>query len=350
LCFVEELAGETPPSFAAMQRLYGLASDLFGLRPWRMLDESQLIVARDSASDELCYCSVMGALGEVYSMYAYIGTEGLRTFRKLEAEKIADPGEFFAKMRSVYVEFVSRAELEPQDRKLLAALGHPQGHGHASPIFRAIRPGFHPWFVTADETRMLAECIRAVVVVSTAVANQKKANFWKEAETYPMVTWMGDTEPRYRINLVKSTLPPEPPIPPVYLHEETLRRLREQDYPVRGVMELDYIFGGVPIGKKYERKSCASIAVAADADTGMVYAPEVIDSNVPCGDALSRVFVKAIESGRALPTEVRVRSQKLKDSLDPLMRSFGVKLHVARRLPVADETRAHSLGFLRAES
>src|ERR1035438_6131740 len=53
-CFVRELAGETPPSFSAMERLYGLASKLYGLRPWQLLDESNLIVVRDSVSGELC--------------------------------------------------------------------------------------------------------------------------------------------------------------------------------------------------------------------------------------------------------------------------------------------------------
>ena len=350
LCFVEELAGETPPSFAAMQQLYGLASDLFGLLPWQILDESQLIVVRDSASGELCYCSVMGALGEVYSMYAYIGEEGLRTFRKLEAEEFADPGEFFTIMRGVYVELVPREELTPQDRKLLSSLRHPQGHGHASPIFRAVRPGCHPWFVTAEEARMLAECIPAVAAVCRAIASHKKLNFWKEAETYPMVRWVENTEPGYEIDLVKSTLPPERPIPPVSLDDQTLQLLRDKDYRVQGEMELDYIFGSIPIGKQNERKRCASIALAADADTGIVYAPQVIDSTVPVGDALSRVFLKAIQSSRTLPTQVRVRSRKLKDSLDQFMKSFGVKLRVDTRLPAVDQARAHLLEFLSADS
>src|ERR1039458_2337582 len=60
-------SGETPPSFPAMERLYRLGSDLYGLRPWRVLDEDNLIVVRDSVTGELCYCSVMGALGEVLS-------------------------------------------------------------------------------------------------------------------------------------------------------------------------------------------------------------------------------------------------------------------------------------------
>jgi hypothetical protein len=115
-------------------------------------------------------------------------------------------------------------------------------------------------------------------------------------------------------------------------------------------MELDYIFGGVPVGNKSERKKCASIALAADADTGMVYPPEVTDSSVPCGDAVSRVFLKAIQSSRTLPTEVRVRSQELKDSLGQFMGSFGVMLGVARRLPAVDQARTHLLGFLRGQS
>jgi len=187
------------------------------------------------------------------------------------------------------------------------------------------------------------------VVVCPAVASRKNLNLWREAETYPMVTWV-DIEPGFQINLVKLTVPPAPPIPPLYLDEDSLRRFLDKDYPVRGKMELDYIFGGIPIGKENERKKCASIALAVDADTGMVYAPEVIDASVPCGAALSRVFLKAIESSRALPTEVRVRSPKLKESLDQIMRSFGVKLHVASRLPAADQARAHLLGFLSGDS
>ena len=75
-------------------------------------------------------------------MHAYIGAEGFHQFRKIEAEEIADPGEFFASTHCVYVEFVPRAELQRQDRELLAKLGHPQGRGLASPIFRTIAPAF----------------------------------------------------------------------------------------------------------------------------------------------------------------------------------------------------------------
>jgi hypothetical protein len=207
-CFVKELAGEKPPSFEAMKQLYGLASNLYGLRPWQILDEDNLIAVRDGVSGELCYCSVMGAIGEVHSMHAYIGTEGLRQFRKIEAEESADPGEFLASMHCVYVEFVPRAELQRQDRELLAALGHPRSRGLVSPIFRTMRPGFLPWFVAEDEARMLAECIRSVIVVCTTVANQDSVKFWDRADFYPIVTRMEGAEPRFRVEMIQSILPP----------------------------------------------------------------------------------------------------------------------------------------------
>ena len=147
-------------------------------------------------------------------------------------------------MHCLSVEFVPRRELKRQDRELLAALGHPQGRGLASPIFRVIRPGFHPWFVNAEEARILAECIRSVVVVCAAIANQKDANFWDSDDTYPVVTRADIAEPRYIIDLFKPVLPAQPFVASVNLPEELLRPLRRRDYAVRGAMELEYVFSG----------------------------------------------------------------------------------------------------------
>jgi hypothetical protein len=52
------------------------------MRPWQILDEDNLIAVRDSVSGELCYCSVMGALGEVHSIHAYIGTRDFGSFAR----------------------------------------------------------------------------------------------------------------------------------------------------------------------------------------------------------------------------------------------------------------------------
>ncbi len=122
-----------------MERPYRLASDLYGLRSWWVLDEDKLIVVRDSVTGKLCYCPVMGALGEFLSMQP-----------ASKQRDFAGAGEFFASAHCAYVEFAPKAELLRQDRELLAALGHPQGRGLASPIFCTMRPSFLRWFVTEE--------------------------------------------------------------------------------------------------------------------------------------------------------------------------------------------------------
>jgi hypothetical protein len=111
-------------------------------------------------------------------------------------------------------------------------------------------------------------------------------------------------------------------------------------------MELDCVLSGTPIGKKSERKACASIALAVDAESGVLLAPEMSADNAPPAELLARVFLKGIQSTRTLPKEVRVRSQRLKESIAPLLDSLGVTVQVAKRLPAADEARAHLLNFM----
>jgi hypothetical protein len=40
-----------------MERLYRLAVKLYTLRPWDVLEEAELVLSRDSATGETCYCS-----------------------------------------------------------------------------------------------------------------------------------------------------------------------------------------------------------------------------------------------------------------------------------------------------
>jgi len=180
--FAKELSGETPPFLFHHGKALPAGRQPVCLEPWDVLDETELVLTRDSATGETCYCSVMGALGQVLAVHAYIGTEGYRQFRRVAAGEIAGAGEFYERQHSVYVEFVPRAELDGQDRKLLTAMGHPLGAVKASPIFRANRPGFRPWFVTEEEGRLLAECLHAVIVICSVVSTQPGLEYWNRVD------------------------------------------------------------------------------------------------------------------------------------------------------------------------
>lgn len=347
LFFVKELAGETPPTLAAMRDLYDHVTHLFSLTPWQLIGESELILTRDSQTGEQWWCSVMGSAGEVYSMHAYRGEEGLRSLRKIENEEIRDPGEVMASMDCLYVEFVPGSELSRRDRELLNALDHPRGKKMVAPVFRSIRPGFHPWYVNAEEARTLAECVRAVSFICSVVAADAEKKFWMEDGVYPLVTPVDGDEPGYSVDMVEPVLSPEPSAEAVKLPEELLSPLRGRGDALHGAMELEFVYSAASVGEANQRGRSIAIALAVDAESGIVYAPEVTESTTPPAVALAKVFVAAVQSTGRLPREIHVRNKGYKASLAPLMDSLGVKVRFKDRLPEAEQACSHLLEFMK---
>lgn len=340
--FVNELAGETPPALATMAELYVLAEAIYLTRPWQIVSESQLILTRDLATGETCYCSVMGTLGISLSVYVYIGAESYHIFRRVEREEISGAGEFYEALRSVYVEFVPRRELDAPDRKLVATFGNSRDQ--VFPVFRACRPGFYPWYVTEQEARLLAVCLQAVLATCLLPA-RARASYWRRAGAYPMLS-PAEPEARergYRMELVEPPSAEESSLPSLRLAPAQLQSLRNCNFPARGVWELDYFGTSAVIGEKGSRKACVSVAVAVDSDSGFVFSPEMTIPGGSVADALGRALIKAMEMSQTIPLEVRVRSQRIKNCLIAIAEIRGFWIKVDPSLPALEEFREELL-------
>src|SRR6267378_8250285 len=81
--FEKQLAGEQPLSFETAGQLYRLGTELLVVRPWDFLGDQDLILMQDVESGEICYCSIMGALGEVFSFQVYVVAGRYRFFRSI---------------------------------------------------------------------------------------------------------------------------------------------------------------------------------------------------------------------------------------------------------------------------
>jgi hypothetical protein len=336
--FQKELAGEEPPAFATMQMLYQLATDLFARHPWNLVSEDELVLVEEAASREFCFCSVMGSLGQVRALHVYLGPEGYRFFKKLQSGETLTVGEFFAAQRSVYVEFVRLGELTAPDRKFLEAMGHLLKRGTLAPIFRAIRPGYHPWYVTEGEARILAECQWALITICDLLQANPDLYYWDKENVYPMLSRQGEkgNEEGYRMRPVEApSLPaPMPNLPT--LDEARVQRIRDCRYPSKGVLEADHFYGVGMIGEKNQRKACVRLGLAIDAKSGLAYPPEVSLPTSSMGDILTRVVLQAVESASALPQEVHVRDSEFKVLLDPLAQALGFSVRVIKSLPAPD--------------
>jgi hypothetical protein len=343
-CFFEkQLQGEESLSFQTAERLCGLATEFLVLRPWEFLGDQDLVLMEDPQSRQTCYCSIMGALGEVFSLNVYVGPESYRLFRKIVSGKPITAGDFMATQAGVSVEFVRVSELSAPDREVLRSLDYPTKRGGLAPTFRAFRPGYHPWYVTESEGELLARCMQAVIVFCRTMSAGARA-FWDQVDVYPLLVPVDETD--YDIRMASAPEPPTAPLQHPEVDETLLAKVREMNYAIAGALEVDHFFGAGMVGHAYERKACLRIGLATDARSGFVFEPQIASPQDSTGDILLRVALNAILGGHFVPEEIRVRHEQFQRLLEGLARRLGSSVRVAKSLPALDHAKSHLLAMM----
>jgi hypothetical protein len=174
------------------------------------MGDTDLVLVKDPESNEMCYCSTMGTLGEVFAVHAYRDMESYRLFKKLANGAPLTPGEFFGTQRSVTMEFLPSGILPGPDRELACILGHPLKRGTIAPQFRASRPGYQPWYLTEAEGKVLALCVESVLAFHEDLEAKPEAGYWNVEDVYPEVFWKKNKYFRVENTLVRVPPPHYP--------------------------------------------------------------------------------------------------------------------------------------------
>lgn len=338
--FEEQLKGERALAFATAKRLYDLASQVSFVKPWRKMGDTDLILVKDPASREMCYCSVLGAAGQVFAIHAYCGIESFRFFKKIASGAPVTTGEYFAEQRGLTMELVPSAGLKGPDRELVRQLGHPLKKGYMAPQFRASRPGYQPWYLTEAEGKLLATCVNSVLAFCEYRESEPEDRFWNHEDVYPRVFW-GQNGTFWVENVIARAKPAATPVAP-RLDQARLAVLSKSDYPVRGIIELDEFYSGIPIGEENERKACLRVVLAADGETPFVYSVEAMSPGEARGDTLVHGTLKAIERHQFVPCEIRVKNEADQLLLAGLRERLGFELRVSE-LPNLERAKAELL-------
>lgn len=345
--FAKQLHGETPLSWESAQQLGDLAGRVCAFQPWQSLSESDLVFVRGAAGD-LHVCSVMGALGEAFIVTAYQGLQGYHLYRKLQTLRTFTAGDFFAEQRSVFVEYEKPRGLTRPDRELLKALDYPAKRGGRLPQFRAVRPGYHPWYVTEEEALVLADCLRAMLLVCDELVAGRPA-WWDVEGSYPLLAVtdaLADEVPRFALEQFEPPPAADAVLAPPVLDPVRLQKLLARGHAPAGVLEVDQFYSGAKIGEKDQRKSLVRLVLAVDGKSGYVYPPKLGEPDAGTGQMLGDVILEAMEVGAPLPCEIRVRQARYRDALEPLARILHARVSVRKSLPALDHARDSVLGML----
>ncbi|AEJ41374.1 hypothetical protein TPY_3222 [Sulfobacillus acidophilus TPY] len=324
--------------------LYRKAAEFYGLKPWQWLDDRHLFGVWDEETRTTGYCSVMGALGEVYALGVYLGSRGYWGLQNLRrtAHDWAAQNDAYSHQYALLASFEARTDLSGEEITLIHRLGLRFRGRHAWPSFRFHEPGYMPTPLTASQVRFLTRALRETISLAIAYRHQtaelmpqngrllvrKPGNDGREWET----VW--DVEPS----------PPAPLDDPIIVDEGLLHVAAKLPL-IPAVWEADIFYLPMAIGVPPERLVVPRAFLLLDHESGMIL-EAVLDEE----HFFERVWHTLIQTMRKIggrPHSIWVRQNHVAHSLYGLTRPLGIELLQLSALPLMTEARRGLVESLR---
>ncbi len=296
-----------------------------------------LFGVQDPDTGTIGYCSVLGALGEVFALNVYIGREGLNSYwklyRQLEEERQNDA--MYTQLL-LMASFEDRKNLDRRDLGVIEDLGLKFKGRRTWPQFRDYAPGLYPWYIDAGQARHLTHALRQALEVALRVRKDPGVLQSDQPDHILVRTPHMSAE---GVAWTDSWLPPEasPVRTPIAVlpAKRDLKRLRDKAAG-NEVWEVDYIYVPTTIQEKSsERPYYPKMLMIVEAASGMVLGHDLFRPDTSLSVVQSE-FLRALGRKGDLPCEVRVRSEGLAEIIRPGANAVGVRLQKVESLPALE--------------
>ena len=298
------------------------------LVPWRWINGTSLLGARDQVSGEIDWCSIMGQGGQTFGVAIYPGEAGLRSLQHMFDH---GPDEFDAILQQTahVLTFNDRNGITKDMAVILKACDRRYRGANAWPELIIHDPGFFPMpprdMATLTRTITVLDCLFCMFI------NAAKNPGWDMADDQDRA-WVALPEADGKTPIVRQAIPVIPPLPlPVIpVDEVSVGRIRAQRRAPGHQVLIDWFPGGAVIdgpdaaGRPY----FAMHLLAFDTSTGMILAAEVSRFAAVWTD-MAQLLLRISEQG-GIPSQVCVRRSEALTILGPLAQALGTKLAVQR--------------------
>ncbi|MDE5977411.1 MAG: hypothetical protein K2G70_02945 [Turicibacter sp.] len=155
-----------------LHKLYEAAIAFKKLQPWKWMYASQIFIIHDDEKDIDGFCSIMGMMGEHFSLSVYLGDEGYQSYRYLyDKASLAYMDHIFmkaeVKKNCLVVSFEDPEDLSDQDEEQARFLGYHFKGKNECPRFRYHHPGIYSWYITDDwQCRFLTKALEQAVIIA----------------------------------------------------------------------------------------------------------------------------------------------------------------------------------------
>ncbi|MEW5937062.1 MAG: hypothetical protein AB1665_04490 [Candidatus Thermoplasmatota archaeon] len=328
---------ERLPSLEDWKALYKAAVKLRDLGCWDWMHDSDLFGVQDTATGEIGYCCIMGALGQHFALALYQGSEGLQGYMGIQSgETNKDYMEILASQKCLMVSFEDRKHLQKQDLEIIKRLGLQLRGRNAWPLFRSYLPGYHPWFLTGAEAARLTDALEQATDVARRFkerpemllpppskkdcvlvrAHQKERGAWCDEWVKPAP-------------FESSKLIPEP------LDEDLVARVKHAAGSRSGIWETDFFYLPGAVREKKERPWHPRVFLVQDHHSFFILTSHMEPPH-PTTSFPGALLSFLAEWGH-LPAEIRTKRAETYDILERLAAALRIKLTMVKRLPALED-------------
>jgi hypothetical protein len=328
-------------------KLYILANRISALEPWQFMFEEEIMGVRDPVSGTIGFISVMGHLGEHYSVTVYLGERALAQFRELSAAGPDGTPEMVLEIPQLMLSFEEKEFLEKEDRAVMKENGISYSGKKVYPMFRSYRPGMVPFFFEESEQESMVNFLEQFLEVAIRPESGKKGLKGKDAylvresvkegksikwnDTFREIPLPGTQELQYPID------------------SELLARTK--NIPVgKNTYEIDFFMTPAQVREKNKRPYFPYLLLTVDQRTELVIFNDLLNPSDGIEKMLVQIpgmLLKKFSQSTSLPIAVFAASPRLADLLLPLMKSLGIKLQYKPGLKSLEMAKSGIMDYFR---
>lgn len=326
------------------RRLYEVAAELKRAEPWSVLWDADIVTIQLPDQEEPVFCSVMGQGGACFGIGVYPGYDAFSRLHRLMSEDRKSPSGMDAfEQKCLMCYYGDREEIEPRDRAVMQELGLKFRGRNQWIFFRALEPGYLPWFLDAEQVRLLTDALENLAMAFDYLLRGDIQVDFEGGET--LLRFYSEERGEWLNTAIQF---PPLPVQQCSLHlkdELLLARLKKQKK--RNVaLEIDSFYLPTPVQeRKDEVPYLPRMTILADRTQGMLLDQHMAQPDEgPKGIPLD-ILVDYIEThGR--PSAVYVRDDRIASILTETCAAIGVSLIAGEGMPTVDAFFEDMLDFM----
>jgi hypothetical protein len=327
------------PSPDQWRRLYHLAARLKELAPWEWMEEIDLFGVQDPQGGTIHFAGFMGLIKEHFALALYLGPRALHGFLDLHRQSGPPDPEALLNIPQLQLSFEDREMIQREDRQVLKQLGLSFRGANNWPLWRSYRPGFLPWFIDAEEGRLL----ELAILQSLDVAPRFRRD--------PALLYPGG-EDRYLVRVETGGAWQDqylhvPPVPTPQvagaLDELSLARLRQLPRADR-ILQLDCSRFWSPVREGADRPCFPNMLLLVGASDGMVLGFELLPplpSLEEMWAALPQRLAQQFTQLGWLPAGVQLINPRLLAVVQPMLQALEIPCDQPASLPALEAAKKY---------